>query len=82
MYTGCIQLTCDVVLALLMLSDKYNVAALSEACSRYMCTNLVSRYGYKKCLSWLQYAHTSSHHVLTKSCQEFAIWNFSAVSYF
>jgi len=80
MYSGSILLMHDTVLAVLMLSDKYNVVDLQRVCCRYMMSHLVTIMSRNRAVSWLQYAHSVGHDSLASTCYQFILWNFHKVA--
>ena len=80
LYTGEVQLNHYNVLALLMLSDKYNVCDLRDVCISYMCDHVVSLVEHNHAVSWLQYAQLCGHDKIAEVCYNFILWNFHKVA--
>jgi len=78
-YCGQVTLTCDSVLGLLVLADKYNIPDLKEACSTYMADHLVSMPDNNRAVTWYQYAIECSSPSLQSACYLYIALNLDTV---
>lgn len=79
LYTGCVSLTTDNVLPILLLADKYNISSLSQTCIEYMLHHVVESPDTNRTLSWYQYGKMTANALLVDKCRKFILSNFDII---